>query len=209
MIICAFENSPSIPSFLVTKIVYIGYGQLKKWLLFLLPFHSCAPCRAHQTRRSGRNSCPISAEVALPRLQSEIKVALFLFAGHSFLANNLRFMVKLIVKTIVINRKIHKNKRKRFYSSNKEGLICWYKSITANFCKFVLTKFQVNIKSQILKYTNRRFLYQIGRWIVLYSNYFHKTWVICSFLKAKQSTCLSFKHGDHGDVGNRGKETNI
>ena len=30
MIICAFENPPSIPSFLVTKIVYIGYGQLKK-----------------------------------------------------------------------------------------------------------------------------------------------------------------------------------
>jgi hypothetical protein len=28
---------------LVIKIVYIGYGQLKKWLLFLLPFHSCAP----------------------------------------------------------------------------------------------------------------------------------------------------------------------
>ena len=44
MIICAFENPPSIPNFLVTKIVYIGYGQLKKWLLFLLPFHSCAPC---------------------------------------------------------------------------------------------------------------------------------------------------------------------
>ena len=85
-------------------------------------------CRAHQTRRSGRNSRPISAEVALPRLQSEIKVALFLFASHSFLVNNLRFMVKLIVKTIVINGKIHvhtcKNKRKRFYSSNKEGLIC-------------------------------------------------------------------------------------
>ena len=41
---------------------------------------------------------------------------------------------------------------------------------------------------------------------MLYStgNYFHKTWIICSFLKAKQSTCLSFKHGDHGDVGNRG-----
>ena len=95
MIICAFENSPSIPSFLVTKIVYIGYDQLKKWLLFLLPFHSCAPCRAHQTRQSERNSRPISAEVALPRLQSEIKVALFLFASHSFLANNLRFMVKL------------------------------------------------------------------------------------------------------------------
>jgi hypothetical protein len=44
MIICAFENSPSIPSFLVTKILYIGYGQLKKWLLFLLPYHSCVPC---------------------------------------------------------------------------------------------------------------------------------------------------------------------
>ena len=54
----------------------------------------------------------------------EIKVALFLFASHSFLANNLRFMVKLIVKTMLINGKIHKNKRKRFYSSNKEGLIC-------------------------------------------------------------------------------------
>jgi hypothetical protein len=37
---------------------------------------------------------------------------------------NLGLMVKLIVKTIVINGKIHKNKRKRFYSSNKEGLIC-------------------------------------------------------------------------------------
>ena len=122
---------------------------VKKWLLFLLHFHSCAPCRAHRTRRSSR---PISAEVALPRLQSEIKVALlFLFANHSFLANNLRFMVKLIVKTIVINAKIHKNRRKRFYSNNKEGLICWYKSITENFCKFILTKFQVNIKSQILK----------------------------------------------------------
>jgi hypothetical protein len=51
-------------------------------------------------------------------------VALFLFASHSFLANNLRFMVKLIDKTIVINGKIHKNKRERLYSSNKEGLIC-------------------------------------------------------------------------------------
>jgi hypothetical protein len=61
--------------------------------------------------------------LALYRLQSEIKVALFLFESHSFLANNLRFMVKLIVKTIVINGKIHKNKRERFYSSNKEGLI--------------------------------------------------------------------------------------
>jgi hypothetical protein len=27
MVICAFENHPSIPSFLETQIVYIGYGQ--------------------------------------------------------------------------------------------------------------------------------------------------------------------------------------
>ena len=60
---------------------------------------------AHQTRWSGRNCHPISAEIALPRLQSEIKVALFLFASISFLANNLRFMVKLIDKAIVINLK--------------------------------------------------------------------------------------------------------
>ena len=69
----------------------------------------------------GRNIRPISAQVALPRLKSEIKVTLFLFANHSFLANNLRFMID---NAIVINGKIHKNKRKRFYSSNKEGLIC-------------------------------------------------------------------------------------
>jgi hypothetical protein len=37
-------------------------------------------------------------------------------------------LLKPIVKTIVINGKIHNNKRKRFYSSNKEGLICWYKT---------------------------------------------------------------------------------
>ena len=153
MIICAFENSPSIPSFMVTKIVYIGYGQLKKRLL--LPFHSCTPCRAHQTRRSGRNSRPISAEVALPRLQSEIKVAWFLFASHSFLANNLRFMVKLIVKTIVINGKIHKNKRKSIYSSNKEGLICWYKSLTANFCK-----------TKVSRQTSANLYWRKSRWIL-------------------------------------------
>jgi hypothetical protein len=29
MVICAFENPPLIPSFLITQIVYIGYGQLK------------------------------------------------------------------------------------------------------------------------------------------------------------------------------------
>jgi hypothetical protein len=27
MVICAFENHPSIPCFLETQIVYIGYGQ--------------------------------------------------------------------------------------------------------------------------------------------------------------------------------------
>ena len=52
--------------------------------------------RAHQARQSGRNSSPISAEVALPRPQSKIKVAMFLFASRSFLANNLRFMINLI-----------------------------------------------------------------------------------------------------------------
>jgi hypothetical protein len=36
--ICAFENSPSIPSFLVKKIVYIGYGQLKKMTHFPFTF---------------------------------------------------------------------------------------------------------------------------------------------------------------------------
>jgi hypothetical protein len=30
MVICAFKNHPSIPSFMETQIVYIGYGQLKK-----------------------------------------------------------------------------------------------------------------------------------------------------------------------------------
>jgi hypothetical protein len=35
MIICAFENSPSIPSFFVTKIVYIGYS-----FSFYLPWNS-------------------------------------------------------------------------------------------------------------------------------------------------------------------------
>ena len=45
MVICAFENSPSILSFLETQKVYIRYGQiLKKWLFFLLPFYNFAPC---------------------------------------------------------------------------------------------------------------------------------------------------------------------
>jgi hypothetical protein len=48
---------------------------------------------------------PISADVTLLGLQNEIKVPLFLFASHSFLANNLHFMVKLIDKAIVINGK--------------------------------------------------------------------------------------------------------
>jgi hypothetical protein len=30
MVICVFENSPSIPSFLATQIVYIIYGQFNK-----------------------------------------------------------------------------------------------------------------------------------------------------------------------------------
>jgi hypothetical protein len=64
--------------------------------------------------------------LALYRLKSppkQIKVALFVFACCSFLANNLHFMVKMIDKAVVINVKIHKNKRKQIYLSNKEGLI--------------------------------------------------------------------------------------
>ena len=46
--------------------------------------------RAHQTSRSGWNSRPISTEIALPWLQSEIQVVLFLFASRwSFLAKSL------------------------------------------------------------------------------------------------------------------------
>jgi hypothetical protein len=37
-IIYEFENSPSIPSFLVTKIVYVGYGQLKRMTPFPFTF---------------------------------------------------------------------------------------------------------------------------------------------------------------------------
>jgi len=70
------------------------------------------------------SSRPISAEIALPRLQSKIKVTLFLFASRSLLANNLRFMVKVIDKAIVINVKIYKNERKWLYSINKENLSC-------------------------------------------------------------------------------------
>jgi hypothetical protein len=50
--------------------------------------------------------------------KAKLKSPCFFLQVNSFLTNNLRFMVKLIVKTIVINGKIHiKNKRKRFYSS--------------------------------------------------------------------------------------------
>ena len=69
--------------------------------------------RAHQTRQSEWNFCPISAEITLPWLQSKPKVSLLRFTSPSFLANNLHFMVKLIDKAIVINVKIHKNERKR------------------------------------------------------------------------------------------------
>jgi hypothetical protein len=79
-------------------------------------------------------------------LDSKVKLK-FLFASCSLLVNNLCFMVKLIDKAIVINIKIHKE-RKRLYSSNKENLSCRDKSITA-ISKFVLTKFQVKIKSKI------------------------------------------------------------
>ena len=105
---------------------------------------------AHQTRWSGRNCRPISAEIALPRLQSEIKVALFLFASISFLANNLHFMVKLIDKAIVINLKkaffflaFIKAIKKIYLIETKVSQQFFFSS------KFVLMKFQVKFKSQI------------------------------------------------------------
>jgi hypothetical protein len=50
----------------------------------------------------------------------EIKVALFLFASHSFLANNLHFMVKLIDKAIVINGKYIRIRGKCFIQAIKK-----------------------------------------------------------------------------------------
>jgi hypothetical protein len=87
-------------------------------LLFL---NNACLAKAHQTRRRGQNPCPISTEVALLRLKSEIKVALFLFANHSFLANNFRFMVKLIDKTIVINGKYIRIRGKCFIQAIKKA----------------------------------------------------------------------------------------
>ena len=60
------------------------------------PFHNPVSAHQWQTRRSVRNYCPISTKVTLFRLQSENKVALFIFAGHSFLAYNHCFKVNLI-----------------------------------------------------------------------------------------------------------------
>jgi hypothetical protein len=138
MIICAFENSPSIQSFLVTKIVYAGYGQLIKWLLFLLPFHCCAPW------------C----------------------------------IFPLITIALTISFTI---KRRLF--ARKEWLVKRNKATLISLCsRGRATSADIGQEFRPLR---------------------HKTWVICSFLKAKQSTSLSFKHSDHGDVGIRGKETNI
>jgi hypothetical protein len=38
MVICAFENPLSIPNFLATQIVYIGYGKFKKMNPFPFTF---------------------------------------------------------------------------------------------------------------------------------------------------------------------------
>jgi hypothetical protein len=53
-------------------------------------------------------------------VKSENKVALFLFASHSFLANILRFMVKLIDKAIVINGKYIRIRGKCFIQAIKK-----------------------------------------------------------------------------------------
>ena len=42
LVICAFEDFPSIPSFLATDCLHWIWAFKKKWLIFLLPFHSCA-----------------------------------------------------------------------------------------------------------------------------------------------------------------------
>jgi len=107
------------------ELIYIWIS--RSHFIFPCKYKWAIHIRAHQTRWSGRSSRPISAEIALSRLQNgqnEIAVALFPFASRSFLANNLRFKVKVIDKAIVINIKIHKNERKRLYSSNKENLTC-------------------------------------------------------------------------------------
>jgi len=66
------------------------HKRVEKWASGLF----CSECkfRARQTRRSGLNSRPLSAEIALPRLQSEIKVALFLFASRTFLQFFLQYV---------------------------------------------------------------------------------------------------------------------
>jgi len=47
----------------------------------------------------------------------------------------------------------------------------------------------ISLRNFVGEGINTRFLYQIGCWIVLYLNYFNKTWIVCSLFKAKQSTC--------------------
>jgi hypothetical protein len=83
---------------------------------------------AHQSRRSGQNTMPgltnpgkVGKIQALYRLKSpsvDAKAKLmspcFFLQVVPFLQKNLHIMVKLINKAIVINVKIHKNKRKRF-----------------------------------------------------------------------------------------------
>ena len=46
MIICAFENPPQFHASWWQRLFTLDMAtsQLKKWLIFLLPFHSCAPC---------------------------------------------------------------------------------------------------------------------------------------------------------------------
>jgi hypothetical protein len=57
-------------------------------------------------------------------------------------------IIKLIDKAIVINVKIHKNERKRLYLRVKENYLVETK-LSWQISKFLLTKFQVKIKSQI------------------------------------------------------------
>ena len=112
----------------ISLILYINHLQFKGDVM-----ESCSPwhCFTKHIQAGLTKLGKVGEILALYQLQSEIKVALFLFACCSFLANNLRFMVKLIDKAIVINVKIHKNERKRLYSSNKENLTYWDKRMMA------------------------------------------------------------------------------
>jgi F0F1-type ATP synthase membrane subunit a len=70
--------------------------------------------------------------------------------------------VRLFADDCLLYRTIKKEEDHLTLQADLEHLEEWANKWGMRFNgKFVLTKFQVNIKSQILKYTNRRFLYYL------------------------------------------------